>query len=164
VAAGAVSAEAAREIYGVIFQDGEPDVTASHAEQAAVRARRVGAFDTDPARRVNDAPLGALGEGLRVVRNARGMHVTSTAGYILATGSTRWRQGAKAVTVDQLPEAYRIALHRDLACTAYYCPASGALLAVDFHRRDEAPADDLDLDMGSLESLNSNEMTGAKRR
>jgi hypothetical protein len=69
------------------------------------------------------------------------------------TGSTRWRQGAKAVTVERLPPAYRIALHRDLACTAWYCPASGALLALDFHRRDEKPSDDLDLDLASVERI-----------
>jgi N-methylhydantoinase B len=153
VATGAVSLEAAREIYGVIFSDGVPDAPASEAERAAIRRGRVGAFDTDSARRVNDAPIGAIAEGLAIVRNARGTHVTSKAGYILATGSTRWRQGAKAVTVTQLPDAYRIALHRDLVCTAHYCPASGALLAVDFHRRDEAPPDDLDLEIDSLVGL-----------
>jgi N-methylhydantoinase B len=153
VAAGAVSVEAAREIYGVILNDREADVAASESERAAIRRRRVGAFDGDPARHVNDAAIGSLSEGLLIVRNARGTHVTSKAGYILATGSTRWRRGAKAVTFAQLPPAYRIALHRDLACTAYYCPASGALLAVDFHRRDEVSVDDLDLDLASWEAL-----------
>ncbi len=153
VAADAVSIEAAREIYGVVFKDGEADVAASQTERAAIRLRRVGAFDTDPARRVNDAAIGMLGEGLGLVRNERGTHVISKAGYMLSTGSTRWRRGAKAVTFEQLPPAYRIALHRDLLCTAYYCPASGALLAVDFHRRDETPMDDVDLDLASMQQL-----------
>jgi hypothetical protein len=31
--------------------------------------------------------------------------------------------------------------------TAWYCPRSGTQLAVDVHRRDEEPLDDLDLEV-----------------
>jgi hypothetical protein len=33
--------------------------------------------------------------------------------------------------------------------TAFYCPRSGIQLAVDVHRRDEDPFDDLDLEVGA---------------
>ena len=62
-------------------------------------------------------------------------------------------QGAKSVTFDKLPERYRIDLHADLRCTVHYCPASGAQLAVDFHRKGEAPSDDLMLDLTTLPRL-----------
>jgi hypothetical protein len=35
----------------------------------------------------------------------------------------------------------------------HYCPASGALLAVDFHRKDEQPVDDLLLDLATVPVL-----------
>jgi N-methylhydantoinase B len=69
--------------------------------------------------------------------------VRTLAGAVLCTGHTRWREGAVAKTVD--PSAHSITLHADLTMTAFYCPVSGAQLAVDYHRADESPVDDLDL-------------------
>src|SRR5690606_9943483 len=107
----------------------------------------VGNFDADPAKRSAATPFASLSEGLFVAQDERGTHVTSRIGYILATNSTAWRKGAKSVTFDKLPEHYRIDLHADLCCTVHYCPASGAQLAVDFHRKGEPPVDDLLLDL-----------------
>jgi N-methylhydantoinase B len=70
----------------------------------------------------------------------------------LATGSTRWREGAVAKTFEVAPTDHRIALHEDLAMTAFYCPASGALLAVDVHERKTAPKHDIDLDIQALQN------------
>jgi len=154
VAAGAVSAENAREIYGVIIGgDGKADEGATEREREAIRKARVGDFDTDPAKRSAAKPISSLSEGLFVVEDERGIHVVSRIGYILATNSTAWRKGAKSVTVDKLPAHYRIDLHADLCCTVHYCPASGAQLAVDFHRKGEPPADDLVLDLTTLPRL-----------
>ena len=36
------------------------------------------------------------------------------------------------------------------AATFFYCPMSGALLSLDFHRKDEAPRDDILLDLEAL--------------
>jgi N-methylhydantoinase B len=154
VAAGAVSVAAAREIYGVVLDSGgAPDEAATERQREAIRKARVGDFDTDPAKRSAAKPIASLSEALFVVQDERGTHVVSRAGYILATGSTAWRKGAKSVTFEKLPDHYRIDLHADLCCTVHYCPASGAQLAVDFHRKGEKPADDLLLDLDSLPRL-----------
>jgi N-methylhydantoinase B len=153
IVAGAVTAETAREIYGVVMDGNAADHAATERQREALRKSRVGHFDTDPAKRSAASPVASLSEGLFVAQDERGTHVVSRAGYILATGSTAWRKGAKSVTFEQLPERYRIDLHADLRCTVHYCPASGTLLAVDFHRKDESPVDDLVLDLATLPGL-----------
>jgi N-methylhydantoinase B len=116
-----------------------------------MRSERVGrAFVHDPDKMFQGTPTAALSESLFLAQDRRGWHVVTKAGYILCTSSTRWRAGAVAKTWDELPDAMMIQLHDDLAATAYYCPASGALLAVDFHRKDEAPPDDVVLDLDAL--------------
>lgn len=153
VLAGAVTPETAREIYGVVVKGGTLDDAATERQREAIRKNRVGHFDTDPARKSAAKPVASLSENLFVAQDERGTHVVTRAGYILATGNTAWRKGAKSVTFDNLPERYRIDLHADLCCTVHYCPASGAQLAVDFHRKGEAPADDLVLDLSTLPRL-----------
>ena len=147
IADGAVSVEAARDIYGVAMSGADvvPDV--SEQLRKEMRRERVGKFVTDPARFCRSPPLGVIGESLCIARDERGIHVVSAAGYILSTGDTRWRRGAVAVTVDQPPSAHRILLHAELSATTYYCPASGTLLAVDFHERGSRPVDDVVLDL-----------------
>jgi N-methylhydantoinase B len=153
VISGAVTTETAREIYGVVVNGSGADHAGTERRREAIRKARVGNFDTDPARRCAAAPFASLSEGLFVAQDERGTHVVSRAGYILSTGDTNWRKGAKSVTFDKLPERYRIDLHADLRCTVHYCPASGALLAVDFHRKGDAPLDDLVLDIATLPRL-----------
>ena len=69
--------------------------------------------------------------------------VVSAAGAVLCEGSTQWRQGALAQRLT-LPQAgLPIRLHEDLAVTAWYCPASGDLLAVDVHGKSEAVRHDV---------------------
>jgi len=149
-AAGAVSAEAAEAVYGVVCCNGL-DPAATEARRRAMRLERVGgAFANDPQRMFQGTPTIALSESLFLAHDRRGWHVITKAGYILCTGSTRWREGAVAKTAARLPDEFRITLHEDLAATTYCCPASGTLLAVDFHRRDEKPADDVVLDLQSL--------------
>jgi N-methylhydantoinase B len=119
-----------------------------------IRRQRIGTPVDDPARFVKGGNASTpISESLSVVRDARGTHVVSPVGYILSTNDTRWRAGAVAVTLEQPPAEHRILLHADLRATAYYCPASGTLLAVDFHRRDEAPVEDLVLDLASVAAL-----------
>jgi N-methylhydantoinase B len=116
-----------------------------------MRLERVrGTFADDPEKMFQGAPTLALSESLFLAQDRRGWHVVTKAGYILCTGSTRWRAGAVAKTSTKLPDEYMITLHDDLAVTTYACPASGTLLAVDFHRRDERPADDLVLDLDAI--------------
>jgi len=41
-------------------------------------------------------------------------------------------------------------LHDKLAMTAFYCPVSGTLLAIDFHEKGTMPVDDVVLDLDAL--------------
>lgn len=141
-----VSIEAARAIYGVVIENSRSDHDATRQLRLQMRRARVGQFETDPKRFCMAEPLAALSESLLIARDERGVHVVSKAGYILSTGSTRWRSGAVAVTTDQPPTEHGILLHDQLAVTAYYCPASGALLAVDIHERGGRPVDDVLID------------------
>jgi N-methylhydantoinase B len=153
VASGAVTVEAAREIYGVVMNGTEPDPAATERQRESITRSRVGNFDADPAKRSTAKPIASISDGLFVVQDERGTHVVSRSGYILSTGDTAWRKGAKSITYQKLPAHYRIDLHEDLRCTAHYCPASGTLLAVDFHRKDEMPVDDLVLDIATLQGV-----------
>ena len=153
LAAGWVSPQAASEIYGVVAKRGKVDVEATDARRSAIREKRVGRFADDQTRFVREKPIGSISESLLIARDPRGTHVVTRVGYILSTGSTRWRSGAIAATFDAPPPEYRIALHEGLSMTAYYCPASGTLLCVDVHERGAMPPDDVVLDLRSAENV-----------
>jgi N-methylhydantoinase B len=145
-----VSAEAAEVVYGVVCRNGL-DLAATETRRTAMRSERIGrAFVHDPDKMFHGTPTMALSDSLFLAHDRRGWHVITKAGYILCTGSTRWRAGALAKTATELPAEYTIRLHDDLAATTYYCPASGTLLSVDFHRRDEQPPDDVVIDLRAL--------------
>ncbi|HEX9465843.1 MAG TPA: hydantoinase B/oxoprolinase family protein [Alphaproteobacteria bacterium] len=152
-ARGAVSPEAARKIYGIVLKRGRPDAKTSEGLRRKLRLQRVGKFAKNPAKFCAAEPFASLGENLFLARDARGTHVVSKAGYILSTNSTRWRRGAVARTMTRLPAEHRIALHRDLAVTAFYCPASGVLLSIDVHERGKKVPDDVVLDLPAAEKL-----------
>ena len=155
VASGAVTVETAREIYGVVVDGSDLDEAATECRRESIRMARVGNFDADPGKRSAAKPIASLSEGLLMTQDERGTHVVTRAGYILSTGDTAWRKGARSVTYDKLPDRYCIDLHADLRCTVHYCPATGAQLVVDFHHKDEKPADDLLLDLTSIAAIAS---------
>ena len=134
---GAVTAEVAERLYGVV---GGGDDT--ERRRRALRAQRLG---HEPSGEVVAGDCGQrLGPALRLIRDDAGYELRTRAGARLSRDSTRWRAGAAARSVD--PADYRITLHEALTMTAFYCPISGELLSLDVHRRDEEPFDDLDLD------------------
>jgi N-methylhydantoinase B len=144
--AGLLDSDRAKTLYGVVADGVVADPEATAQVRRDMRAERVGqdVLATVP----TDAPGRALGPGLRVTDGPSGPEVRSLAGALLSSGHTRWRGGAIAKRVD--PSAHGITLHLDLAMTAFYCPLSGAQLAVECHRLDEAPLDDLDLSFKGL--------------
>ena len=147
---GAVSKAAARAIYGVVYEAGL-DETATDAQRRDLRADRIAGTatgETFAGRRER-----VLSDNLHLARDGRGWMVVTAAGRVLARNSTRWRDGAVRRTVDALPPEYRITLHKDLSATAFYCPASGTLLAVDLHEKGTDPVDDVVLDLAALESV-----------
>jgi N-methylhydantoinase B len=148
VKAGAVSPDAAGAIYGVVVENAVINYAATEVQRENIRKRRIGTTDAASRKRVNMQPVASLSDGLFLVRTDSNTHVVSRAGYVLSTNNTCWRAGAKAVTFEHLPPEHRITFHHDLRCTAYFCPASGALLAVDLHREGEMPVDDVVLELG----------------
>ena len=153
LSSGAISPEAATSLYGaVLTSDGEVDIEASAIQRRRLQLARVGAETPHEQAFARGEPFARLGHSLSLIRDERGVHVVSPSGYILATGSTRWRAGAVACTYEKLHKAHRISLHERLALTAYLCPASGALLAVDVHEHGERPQDDVVLDLTQLAS------------
>ena len=152
---GIITAHVASVIYGVITRDGELSVRETERLRQSLLKQRVGEFTTDPARFLTARPFASLSECLFVARDARGLHVVSSAGCILASGHSRWREGAVAKVWEKLPPEYNIRLHEHLALTTWYCPASGVLLSVDVHRRGERAPDDVIVDLAELERLTS---------
>lgn len=151
VLAGLVSALAAAALYGVVVEEGRVALPATEAKRAAIRRARL-ALGRAPTRRAAGI-LVPLQGALCLARDADGVHIASAAGFVLATGHTRWRAGAVAERFERAPGGTGITLHAGLCITAHYCPGSGALLAVDVHERDQPPLDDLLIEPGVLESL-----------
>lgn len=147
---GVVSVMAAQTIYGaVVSADKVIDHAASLAHRASLKQARLGGqrISTVNAPEPNAREEGRLNENLRLVRDRRGVHVVSPANHILCTNTTAWRTGSVSRTMDTAPDAAQIILHQDLALTQWFCPVSGALLAVDVHRRTAQPVDDVLLEL-----------------
>lgn len=143
VARGVISRAAAAAVYGVeLSPEGKPDLPATQQRKEAVRRERVGVPGS--VRRAAQArPVGRIGERLQICEEAGQTVVVSEAGAVLAQGSTRWRQGAVGKRLQMPQPGLPLQLHADLAMTAWYCPISGDLLAVDVHERNQAPVDDV---------------------
>jgi len=146
---GVISEAMARDIHGIVLAGGALDAAATERRRQELRVARVGGLDKDPARFTQGERVASFGDTLFLVRDARGLHVTTKAGYLLATGSTRWRAGAAKVPFDP-PKVLGITLHENLAMTAFCCPATGAMLSLDVHEKSVAPADDIVLDLDAL--------------
>jgi N-methylhydantoinase B len=144
-----ISGAMAHDIHGVVLAGDQLDAAATERRRAELRIARVGRLDKDPARFTQGERLASFGDALLLVRDERGLHVTSKAGYILSTGSTRWRAGAAKVPFDP-PKVLGITLHENLAMTAFCCPATGAMLSLDVHEKGASPADDIVLDLDAF--------------
>ena len=146
---GLISQDSACDIYGVVLGAGGVDASATDERRRWMRRVRVGEFCDDPSRFAKGEPIGRLGDKLALVRDRRGLHVVSEAGFVLATGSTRWRAGAVAFSLPR-PASLAIVLHERLAMTAFCCPATGTLLSLDIHEKGTIPQDDIVLDLDAL--------------
>ena len=96
--------------------------------------------------------VGHLGDAMRMVKAGGTIHVVTRAGAVLSTGDTRWRQGARKIVSDRPAAGHGILLHQELTTTSWFCPISGVQLAVDVHRKDETPLDDVVLDFTEARS------------
>lgn len=145
---GAISAKTARDIYGLVSAGDGVDEAATAAARAAIRHARVGAFRDLPTLFDGETVM-PMGPAMRLVRHQGGHHVVTQAGHVLCSGHTRWREGAVSAPV-KAADLPKHVLHAELAMTAWYCPATGTLLAFDIHRADEAPRHDVELDLAAV--------------
>lgn len=148
-----ISLEAAEETYGVVASDGHLNAKATAERRRQLREERVGHSGEEAPAAGDEQARWPLGENLLVVENGEGWQVVSKGGHVLSTDATAWRAGAISKLFAMGGPQGPVSLHPDLALTAFYCPASGALLAVDLHQKDVAPHDDIILDLVSLEKL-----------
>lgn len=159
---GFVSSAAAKKIYGVICDPAGVDEAATDALRKEMRLGRIGGEGSAANDAFEGEILTEIGSHLSLGRDKRGFVVVTSAGAVLSVGDTRWRSGAVAVRTTSLTPELRIKLHEQLAATQYYCPVSGALLAVDIHERDTDPVDDVVLDLEAFEArLRKPEAVGA---
>lgn len=161
-----VSHEAAHDTYGVVLTTGDAgkitgwDEQATRSRRRELRAARLGVdphslpeslADLDPSLPPATLSRGEswlpLSDRLRAIRGVDGTwRIETVDGARLASGSTRWREGAHSFPLT-LPDRAGSTLHEELAVTGWACPVTGALLAVDVHRKDTLPFHDLDLDL-----------------
>jgi N-methylhydantoinase B len=131
ITAGFVTAEHAREIYGVILDgEGTVDGSATEARRAEIRRERIGG---EPAKAASAPPS----VGISLVRH-NGSWSCASCEEELAPADENWRDGA---TLHEAPIADRFAslgmLVRDrsesprVTMREYFCPACAASLGVD---------------------------------
>ncbi|MDO9278573.1 MAG: hydantoinase B/oxoprolinase family protein [Polaromonas sp.] len=148
-----VSQEAAKLVYGAIISiDGKADIAQTEVCRDKARNERIGAKNgrTEAPKQQGEV-VGNISDNLSLRTSPQGIQVVSSAGAILATGSTRWREGAIACLYERLPDEWNITLHESLAITGWYCPINGDLLAVDVHERGLTPLDDIVLELKGLD-------------
>ncbi len=140
---GVISPEAALSVYGLVCDaKAHIDAQATQERRQEMRRARLQGLKATPVMWHGPA-TGRIGERLMLCEKEGQTLVVSAAGAVLSEGSTQWRQGALAQRL-MLPQAgLPICLHEDLAVTAWYCPASGDLLAVDVHGKSEAVRHDV---------------------
>jgi N-methylhydantoinase B len=155
---GVLSAAAARAVYGVVVGPAGPVYQATREERARIRELRIGRPALDPVDVPGDAAVLPFGDALELVVEG-GTPSIRCRGHVLVSGTTCWRSAAVkqrfAMPADNPP------LHPDLQMTAFFCPHTATLLAIDVHRAGEEPADDAVLELGSLERLLSTETISA---
>lgn len=149
VSSGTVSAEAARTIYGVSLQDGKVDQKATETLRKELRGKRINGAAMH-VEKVNGELVLQIGPNLRLLKAGNEICVASEAGAKLSVNSTCWRAGAVRQEIGNPTELHRIKLHEGLTMTAFYCPLSGDLLAIDVHEKGRAPVDDMELDLATL--------------
>lgn len=140
---GAVSLEAARQVYGVVCDKVSVEPVATEALRASRReAQRSGDCSVTPD---FGTEIGRLGPNLRLIEHRGVRHVVSPGGAVLCTGDTHWRTGAVKVDMKGLCGICKITLRDDLLLIGYACPASGQILAIDVQEKGAGPMHDVSL-------------------
>lgn len=149
VIAGSVSIAAAAAIYGVVVRNGQVDQQATADLREKSRKQRIEGADRKVEQVTGDV-VREIGPNLRLLKVGSEICVASAAGARLSANSTRWREGAVRQELGAPTDLHRIKLHEGLSMSAFYCPLSGDLLAVDVHEKGRVPVDDIELDLAAL--------------
>jgi N-methylhydantoinase B len=127
---GYVTAEHAREIYGVVMNGEQADAAATEARQAEIRRERIG---REPAKQAR-APASV---GISLMRNGEGWQCASC-DETLAASAGNWRDGAvvrERPIADRYKELGMLVRDRTEAprvtVREHFCPACAAALGVD---------------------------------
>lgn len=147
---GIVSVGTARDIYGVVVRSGRVDEEATRRRREEIGDQRIGEERATLPRVDPGARRWPLGDALELVEDA-GEWQVACKGFVLVRGTTAWRRAAIRRTYLMPPG--NPGLHEDLALTAWYCPATATLLAVDMHWRGSDPVDDVVLRLDSVTAL-----------
>ncbi|WP_423212525.1 hydantoinase B/oxoprolinase family protein [Paracoccus yeei] len=122
---GHVSLEAARSLYGVVFDGDAIDARATEKARLAIRTDRLG----------GKAPGQAPGQGDMAIRAGR---FRCGCGCDLGPATSDWKP--QAITRAVAPSAYgpHIRTHADLELREHVCPDCGALLEAEVVRKGDA--------------------------
>jgi N-methylhydantoinase B len=151
VCIGAVSRDAAREIYGVVVTaDGALDGERTASRRSAIRNERL----SWPQRRTleNAPPAGAPGEVValfgdraKFVRIAGRTYLRCDCGCAMAPAGENWKAYARQSITTAAELGPRIALHEELEAIRYACPSCGRLHWVEIKLESEEPLHDIEL-------------------
>jgi N-methylhydantoinase B len=147
---GIVSEALAGQVYGVVIRDGDVDAEATERRRAAIREERIGPERASLPRVAESAERWPLSDALELVRDGE-RWLLACKGRVLVSDTTAWRSAAVRRAYAMPPG--NPPLHEDLELTAWYCPATATLLAVDMHRRGTDPPDDVLLRLESVSAL-----------
>ncbi|MBI3014875.1 MAG: hydantoinase B/oxoprolinase family protein [Candidatus Tectomicrobia bacterium] len=142
VAEGKISAQVARQIYGVVLEQGSYRVLEEEtvALRRAIVEERLGK-KPDPGDQAGaSAPvISALGEGLSLVRRDGKSEVACRCGVSLGGPDKNWKERAVARRISPQELGPLIRLHQDLEAVQHLCPGCGSLLSLEVKRLDETP-------------------------
>lgn len=129
--AGLVTAEAARQHYGVVLLDGQVDQAATDAERKALRNARHGKTPahSPPPAHSPDAPAIIARDG----------HLACQCGHDLGSMHEDWKQHAHTRPLAPQAAGRHIHLHEALMLVSHVCPACATQLEVEVLRKDAVP-------------------------
>lgn len=145
---GYVSAEAARDVYGVVIEENAPDVERTEALRADMRRQRIGHAPDRPSLNEPSTPHRMLSEYVGVTNS--GGTVCTKCGTELSSGTQDFKSGAVMRTVDMLkaglvwvpPGQF---VDDELVLRQFCCPGCGTLLETELSLAREPVRSDREL-------------------
>ena len=147
----AVSRGAARDIYGVVLDEGGAvDAKGSHARRAAIRATRMGwsaakQISNPPALDARGERLALFGDRASIERIGGKCYFRCACGAAFAPAGENWKSYARQGASTAADLGPRCTLHDKLEAVRYACPGCARLHAVEIKLKGEAPLFDTEI-------------------